>query len=126
MGRRTDAGSSATTMRIRLISNHGKTPHWHDDTHAVNLEWARRLARYGVTWREVLIPVYYVTLSWDPPFEHRPKEEMAVALEDFPLSALAEFASDWDVALTLVPSVQLVWLEEGEPLSHALVLFDET
>lgn len=112
-------------MRIRLLSTRGSTPHWHADSHAETMVWAQRLQHYGVRWRQVSLPIYVDTLNPDPIFEQRDSEEPAIVLDEAALSALAECASDWNVTLTLVPTQRWIWVEDGDPITHSLVLSDD-
>ncbi len=112
-------------MRIRLLVSRGRAPHWRDGTHEEILTWARRTTKYGVRWTETCLPRYLDTLNADPIYSQRDCDEMAVVLEDFPISALTELVSDWDVTVTLVACERWNWAEEGDPVSHSLVISDE-
>ena len=112
-------------MRIRLLSNRGRSSKWRRDTQEETLVWARRLARYGVKWKEVRLPAYVDTLNLDPIFELRDCEELAVALDGIEISALTELASDFDLTVTVVPSIRWVWVEDGDPFTHSLIVSDE-
>ncbi len=118
-------GGSSGAMRLRLLSTRGSGQHWHEDAHAETLLWAQRLAHYGVRWREIMLPIYVDTLNADPIFRQIFSPEPAVVLEDFALSLLAECASDWNVTFTLVPTERWIWAEDGNPITHSLVLNDD-